>query len=211
MQHNGYVQYGCGLCAPASWTNFDASPTLRVQRIPGLGALLTRGGPRFPRNASYGDITRGLPIAPASCAAIYCSHVIEHLSLEDLKKALRHTHDYLQPGGAFRCVLPDLEQLARQYLASTDEQPAIQFMEASRLGYSRRPQGLERMLREWWGNSRHLWMWDYSSLAAELRRAGFADIRRASFGDADDVRFNDVEEASRWENCLGIECLKAST
>ncbi|MCI5142460.1 MAG: methyltransferase type 11, partial [Candidatus Electrothrix sp. ATG1] len=29
-----FIHYGCGLSAPESWLNFDASPTLRLQRIP---------------------------------------------------------------------------------------------------------------------------------------------------------------------------------
>jgi SAM-dependent methyltransferase len=206
VQHTGHVQYGCGLCAPASWTNFDASPTLRLQRLPVFGALLTRGGPRFPKNVLYGDIVRGLPVAPSSCEAIYCSHVLEHLALEDLRTALRHTHDYLRPGGVFRCVVPDLEHLARAYLASSAEQPAVQFMEAAGLGRRRRPRGLGGALREWLGNSHHMWMWDYESLAAELRAAGFTAVRRASFGDAEDARFRDVEDWHRWENCIGVEC-----
>src|SRR5882724_7131927 len=32
-----YVHYGCLFCAPESWLNFDASPTLRFERIPILG------------------------------------------------------------------------------------------------------------------------------------------------------------------------------
>jgi hypothetical protein len=206
MRHNGYVQYGCGLCAPVSWTNFDVSPTLRLQRIPVVGALLTRGGPQFPKNVYYGDITKGLPIAPASCDAIYCCYVLEHLSLEDMRKALFHTHEALKPGGVFRCVVPDLEVLVRQYLASRDERPAVQFMQDSDLGCQRRPRGLGAVLRAWLGSSHHLWMWDYRSLAAELRAAGFTDIRRAYFGDAEEVRFRDVEEAPSWDNCLGIQC-----
>ena len=62
------------------------------------------------------------------------------------------------------------------------------------------------VLREWLGNSRHLWMWDFKSLAAELRPAGFTSIQRAAIGDADNARFRDVEEPDRWENCLGMEC-----
>jgi hypothetical protein len=208
MEHCGYVQFGCGLTAPDSWTNFDASPTLRLQRLPLIGGLLTRGGPRFPKNVCYGDITKGLPVAPASCQAIYSSHVLEHLSLEDLRSALRHTYEHLKPGGVFRFVLPDLELLAREYLASSSEQPSVQFMESSLLGYSTRPRGLRGFLREWLGNSRHLWMWDFASLSAELRRVGFTSIRRAVMGDADDLRFSAVEEAGRWEKCLGIECRK---
>ena len=135
MKHSGYVQYGCGLTAPPSWTNFDASPTLRLQKLPVLGAVLTRGGPRFPKHVLYGDIVRGLPIEPASCVAVYCSHVLEHLPREDLRAAVRNTLGHLRPGGVFRCVVPDLEHMAREYLASPAEQPAVQFMEGSFLGY----------------------------------------------------------------------------
>lgn len=33
-----FVQYGCGLAAPDGWINFDASPRLRFERLPGAGA-----------------------------------------------------------------------------------------------------------------------------------------------------------------------------
>ena len=65
-------------------------------------------------------------------------------------------------------------------------------------------------MREWFGNSRHLWMWDYRSLGKELRTAGFTDVRRAEFGDSAEPRFRDVEDPGRWENCLGVECCKGT-
>jgi hypothetical protein len=132
--------------------------------------------------------------------------VLEHLALEDLRIALRHTYDYLKPGGVFRCVLPDLEELARDYLSGNQLQPAIRFMEQSSLGCKHRPRNLSGFLREWLGNSQHLWMWDFRSLVVELQQAGFVEIRRAQFGDAADARFRDVEDAGRWERCLGMEC-----
>ena len=49
MSDGLYVQYGCGLSAPAGWMNFDASPTLRFERSP-IGFLYTRNRERFPRN-----------------------------------------------------------------------------------------------------------------------------------------------------------------
>jgi hypothetical protein len=55
IHHNGYVPYGCGLCAPDSWTNFDASPPLRIQSWPVIGWLLTRGGPGIPAGVRFGD------------------------------------------------------------------------------------------------------------------------------------------------------------
>lgn len=207
MKSDNYIQYGCGLSAPESWVNYDASPTLRLQRIPALGPILTRSGPVFPRNIRYGDIVKGLPLARGSCTAIYCSHVLEHLALDDLRTALKNTFAYLKPGGTFRFVLPDLEAMARSYVESSDRQPSVEFMEASLLGQERRPRSIGGLLRDWLGNSRHLWMWDYRSLEVELRAAGFTSVRRAVYGDAADARFRDVEDEGRWSGpVLGMEC-----
>src|SRR5687768_2759097 len=100
-----YVQYGCGWSAPPSWLNFDASPTLRFERLPIVGRLYSRNAQRFPRNVRYGDIVKGLPIAPVSCKGIYCSHILEHLSQEDVEIALANTFRYLRSGGTFRLVV----------------------------------------------------------------------------------------------------------
>ena len=85
-----YIQYGCGLSAPENWVNFDSSPTLRLQKIPLIGGIATRKV-RFPDNIKYGDIVKGLPNIPYnSCDGVYCSHVLEHLSLEDMRIASHH-------------------------------------------------------------------------------------------------------------------------
>ena len=210
LTHNGYVHYGCGLKAPESWTNFDASPTPRLQKIPVVGTVVSRSRPTFPAGIHFGDIVKGLPIEPGSCEAIYCSHVLEHLSLNDFRIALANTLGGLKPKGIFRCVLPDLEALARAYLASDSDRPAEWFMRNTYLGFENRPKGLAGMAREWLGNSRHLWMWDERTLSTELRAAGFTEIRRASFGDSAEPKFAEVEEISRWTGCLGIECRRPS-
>jgi SAM-dependent methyltransferase len=201
-----HVQYGCGLCAPATWTNFDVSPTLRARRIPFIGRLAGSFGPAWPPNVRYGDIVRGLPVPAESCAGVYCSHVLEHLAYDDVAKALKNTLTYLRPGGRFRFVLPDLEQLARVYVASGEADAAHRFMEAGLLGQRTRRRGAAAFLRDWIGNSRHLWMWDFKAMAKQLADAGFFDIRRATMGDSADGRFRDVEDAERWRDCLGMEC-----
>jgi SAM-dependent methyltransferase len=200
------VQYGCGLSAPDGWLNFDASPTLRLQRLPIIGSALTSGRARFPAAVRYGDVIRGLPVAPASAARVYCSHVLEHLSLEDCRKALRETRRILQPGGIFRGVLPDLETLARAYLADASAGAASTFMRETLLGTPSRARGLRAVTVAIAGNSEHLWMWDYKAMAAELAAAGFNDVRRAAMGDSGDAAFAAVEDKSRWDGCLGFEC-----
>lgn len=203
-----YVQFGCGVCAPATWRNFDAGPAFWIQRnLPVLKpALLKRGFPDYPRNIEYGDVIKGLPVAPGSAAAVYCSHVLEHLALDEFRITLRRVFTYLAPGGTFRFVLPDLEGLVRSYTASSDAAAASRFMSESYLGVDAQGKGASRLLKALFGRSAHLWMWDEKNMARELVDAGFTAIRRAQIGDNPDPRFAEVEDAGRWENCLGMEC-----
>lgn len=201
-----FVQYGCGLSAPASWDNYDASPTLRLQKLPLVGSLV--GGPPFPKSVRYGDIRNGLSLPTNSVEAVYCSHTLEHLSLEDFRTALRETHRILRQGGVFRFVLPDLRRIATKYVQSTSPQACIAFMEESLLGRKQRPKGFQGLLRSWLGNSEHLWMWDFESMQPELTQAGFVNVRRATFSDSSIAQFKDVEDPDRWNGELGVECQK---
>src|SRR4051812_24771119 len=116
-----YVQYGCGHSAPVEWINFDISPTLRIQKTPIIGSLFKKQlNTTFPDNVRYGDIVKGLPIEENKCDGLYCSHVLEHLSLFDFRKALSNSYKILKPGGIFRCVIPDLEFSARKYIQNLD-------------------------------------------------------------------------------------------
>lgn len=203
-----FIQYGCGLSAPDGWRNFDASPTLRAKRMPVLGALLSKVGAPFPANAEFGDVTRRLPVADSAAEMVYCSHVLEHLPLDGFRAALRETLRILQQGGTFRLVVPDLEILIDQYKANPADDAAVKFVRDTIMGQESRPQGLAASLRDMLGNAQHRWMWDYKSLAHELRNAGFVDIRRARFGDNDNPALVEIEDETRWHDCLGIECRK---
>jgi len=202
-----YLQYGSGLSAPIGWRNFDSSPTLRLQRFPLIGRFLKRE-PVFPAAAECGDVVKGLPLSEASCQAVYCSHVLEHLSLNDLRRALKETYRLLATGALFRLVVPDLEYEVQSYLANKLPDAAIAFMRSTQLGKEDRDRKFVPFLREWLGNSRHLWMWDYKSLKQELAAVGFSDVRRAQFGDSTEPKFREVEDEARWRACLGIECRK---
>lgn len=205
-RNNLYVQYGCGLSFSSQWRNFDGSPRVRLERTPLLGRLLTGNRFHFPREVEYGDIVRGLPVAPGSCRAVYCSHVLEHLALADCEQALRNTRKILMPGGIFRLVLPDLQVAIQHYSENTSPHAATDFMRETLLGLETRQRNLMGMLRASLGNSPHLWMWDYPSMHEALEKAGFVNIRRAVFGDASDPMFHSVEERVRWRDSLGLEC-----
>lgn len=203
------VQYGCAWDAPESWTNFDSSPTLRLERLPLLHRISHKNGRPFPKSVRPGDIVTGLPIVNASCRLLYCSHVLEHLAFDDCLTAISNSYRLLAPGGVWRIVLPDLRQEVEKYMKDSQATAAEEFMRSSYLGMVERPRGLGARLAEAFGNSRHLWMWDFESLSARLVAAGFFQVRRAQFGDSDYQDFADVENPERWAEALGVECRKS--
>jgi len=91
---------------------------------------------------------------------------------------------------------------------STSPDSAKQFLLDTNLGREKRNRGFKGMILEYFGNSHHLWMWDYKSIEMELKKAGFTDIRRARYGDNEDPMFREVEDENRWTNCLGVESIK---
>ena len=200
------IQFGCGMCAPTTWRNFDAGPAFWLEKTFPFtkSMLIQRGYPDYPSNIEYGDVIKGLPVAPASADAIYCSHVLEHLTLEEFRTTLRNVHTYLAPGGTFRMVLPDIAFLIKEYVESSDPYAASRFMRDSYLGYETQDHGLRRIFYAMFSRAKHLWMWDEKNITAELAAAGFSDIRRAAFGD--DPLFQAVEDEGRWTNNLGMSC-----
>jgi hypothetical protein len=206
-----YVQYGCGSIAHIEWINFDASPTLRIQKIPLIGRIMRNQlNVVFPSNVLYGDIIKGLPLKEEQCDGIYCAHLLEHLSLTDSRISLRNTLKILKEGGIFRCIVPDLEYYAREYINSLDIgelSASTKFIGSDTiLGFTERPRGLRGLITSFWGNSRHLWMWAAKSLSQELRIAGFFQISICKFNDCEDVMFRFIEEDVRFMKAVAIEC-----
>ena len=207
--------YGSAVCAVWLWNvcasyleNFDAGPAFWLQsRLPFLKPFLVKKGfPPYPRNIQYGDVIKGLPIPPQSADAVYCSHVLEHMTLDEFRLAIRNVFSYLRPGGTFRLVLPDLEQLIKLYLNDPSAGAASRFMQDSFLGEQTLCAVYEPcQLRSLAGR-------DISGCGTtresreQLAAAGFTDIRRAQLGDSLDPRFSEVESESRWKDCLGVDC-----
>jgi hypothetical protein len=203
-----YVHYGCHFKAPQEWRNFDASWTLRWERLPLIGRTYTKNSMRFPPNVQVGDIVAGLPVPAASCQGVYASHVLEHLCREDFHRALDNTRNILREGGIFRLVVPDLEWAASEYIrnlrAGNYEANAV-FLQATLLGREKRVRGIRDLVYSWLRTSAHLWMWDGPSLAQALRDHGFRNVRQCQFGDCEDSMFALVEEEGRFEHAAAVE------
>jgi SAM-dependent methyltransferase len=202
---NGYVQFGCGISALEGWRNFDAGPAFWLQKhLPFTKSILIRKGfPDYPvERIEYGDIITGSAVPVNSVKAVYCSHVLEHLTLSEFRRAVRSVFTCLEPGGRFRIVVPDLDFYVSRYVSDPSPERAFRFLNESGLGH---PRG-RGLLAKVFGRSVHLWMWNYEAMAKELEDAGFVEIRRAFFNDSEEPRFKELEEPGRWEDCLGVEC-----
>jgi len=197
------VQYGAGWDAAPGWVNFDSSPSLWLERLPLVGGFIRVNSTRFPAGVQFGDITRGLPLPAGAAKAVYASHVLEHLSYEDARKAVRNTLALLKPGGVFRLIVPDLEVRIHRYTAARaagDSEAASRLMRETLLGRESRASSPVGYLRAMIGNSEHLWMWDEGSVRTLLEEAGFVGIRRCDLGDAADPDFGVVERHDRFRD-----------
>ena len=208
------VQFGCGLCTPEGWTHFDVSPTMLLSRIPFMSHLLRL--PSWSKKVRYGDISNGLPVPLASCDRVYSDQVLEHLTPEDLRKALPNVLSILKHGGVFRSFLPDLEfsleiyqEARRQGRAS---HAASEFVTSIGMGLERRRKGFNS-LKDIFGNSRHQWAWDEAAIRSELETAGFCGFRRALYRDSGDPVFDAIESLSEYRDhprVLGFEVRRST-
>lgn len=56
-----------------------------------------------------------LPISENTAQCVYCSHVLEHLTVKSVENAILEFHRILLPGGVLRIVCPDYELAASAY------------------------------------------------------------------------------------------------
>lgn len=191
-----YVQVGCGVCAPEGWRNFDASPRLRVERMAGIGSVLAlTAGRLFPASAEYGDVRSGLPVGTGTADGVYASHVLEHVSRDDVAGAMAEMFRVLRVGGVLRLVVPDLRARAERYVR---EGRGDDFMASLNMAGAAQARGVLGRARAAFGFSGHRWMYDEASMAAVLTAAGFAGVRRCAFGDSGDPMFDRVEDRGRF-------------
>lgn len=93
---------------------------------------------------------------------IYTSHMLEHFSREDGKKALRRWWEVLKPEGILRIAVPDFEKLASHYMFYRD----LEWILHGTMGSQRHPFDF------------HLSLYDETLLTKVLTETGFTNIHR---------------------------------
>lgn len=95
------LNIGCGPIFHPEWVNIDLIST-------------------SPYVQSY-DIRKGLPFPDAYFKGCYSSHLVEHLARDEACRLLAEISRVLKPGGVVRVVVPDLEMIARIYIATLEQ------------------------------------------------------------------------------------------
>jgi SAM-dependent methyltransferase len=103
---------GCGVHYHCEWDNYDFAPA-----SPAVKVL---------------DLSKSLPFSDAVYEVCYTSHVLEHLPRERVPGLLAEILRILKPEGVLRIVVPDLEAIARLYLAELEAAAAGDSVAADR-------------------------------------------------------------------------------
>jgi SAM-dependent methyltransferase len=218
------VNLGCGPDAPANWINVDGSWNAWFTHHPGLrkffetiGLFRKGSGQQWRVRPLVHDITKPLPFPTNSIAAIYGSHVLEHLYRSDAIQLLAESKRVLEPGGVLRLVVPDVQTMARNYLASKDAQRIDGYHESNesaadllndQLGFRSPapPSGtfVFKFYAIWKDFHHHKWMYDSHSLAKLMTDAGFSSVAEKSFRQSEIPGIEDVEVEARVLNGAGV-------
>lgn len=236
------LNLGCGTRTSPRCVNIDWSIYLRLRKNRAANVVAQRllAGERRTRfdgladDIVVHDLRRGIPAADASCDAVYHSHVLEHLDREHVAGFLGEIRRVLRPGGMHRVVVPDLEKLARLYLADLDacvagtadgarHDDAIavmieQMVRRESFGSSQRPPFARAAENALLGDARrrgetHQWMYDRVNLEHTLTRAGFRDVRvldhlTSAIPEWDHIGLDRAEDDGEYiPDSLYVECV----
>ena len=218
------LNLGCGLLTHPSWVNVDGSWNARLAKYPILRRALSsvrilsaeKAKVPWSNDIFVHDIRKPLPFPDCSADAVYASHLLEHLYREQGQRLILESFRVLASGGIVRIVVPDLNNIVREYLG---DRP---FGELGSPENALPPGDLlnERLLMRWPSPSRrnvvmrvyeawqdfhsHKWMYDERSLSGLIRSVGFVDVVRRNYSESLIPNISDVEDPSRILNGAGV-------
>jgi SAM-dependent methyltransferase len=219
------LQLGCGPGAvPAGWINLDGSWNALLAKYPLARRiiktlqLLPAGLADVPWSSDvvFHDLRRPLPFPDQSFAAVYGSHILEHLYLDQARRLLAECLRVLQPGGVLRMVVPDVYALAEEYVregkinGQVKEQGEKLWADRlnERLGFRSpsAPSGnaIFRVYSAWNDFHSHKWMYDSQSLLFYFQSAGFTQTNVMDYLQSGIHGIEEVELADRLLHGNGV-------
>jgi predicted SAM-dependent methyltransferase len=212
------LNIGSGPAAAPGWVNIDGSWQARLAGHRWLARALSKTlgveVGHWPTAVQYRNVKQGLGCRDGSVAAVYASHLVEHLYREEALTLLREIRRVLKPGGICRIVVPDVAAIVGWYLAHQREpaaqkqQPSSELLMGMMLLRPSRPRGrgVLGFVRQWTDLHEHKWMYDEEGLLALFAEAGFTGAEPRAFLSSAIARdlLSQVEHADRVVNGAGV-------
>ena len=199
------LNLGSGWRTSPYCVNIDWSMYLRAKtsRIGSALAPVVLKGERLERfrsldeNIVVHDLRRGIPAEDNSVDVVYHSHLLAHIDHDRVPGFFAEIRRVLVSNGIHRIVVPDLERLAREYLAHLDTCIAGEGSDRNHDGYvaamielmvrkesvgsSQQPRLARLVENALLGDARrrgetYQWMYDRANLGYSLTEGGFRSI-----------------------------------
>lgn len=210
---NTKIHLGCGLKTPQGWVNVDGSWNAWLAKYPKFKRLLKHlhlipekyfDIPWNPDIVIY-DVRRCLPFPDNSAEAVYASHLLEHLYLDEEEFLLRECFRVLCPGGTLRVVVPDLKAIIEEYMREWEPEGGKKINHcraAERLNQRlllrdiSAPKGsiyfrLYCLLKDY---HLHKYMHDVNSLRVLFEKTGFREVAEMNYLQSRIGNIGDIEE-----------------
>lgn len=147
------------------------------------------------------DARKGLPFRDNSCQAIFCEHVIEHITRDEGIALLRECHRILEPCGVVQISTPD----AGKYLQSYAGDPA--FLQRA-MQHRPAPTPMDRINMVMREGGLHLWLYDAESLMCVFQEAGFEHIAEQQPSTSHCPAMTDLDHPNRKFESVYVEGLR---
>ncbi|MCU1493776.1 MAG: hypothetical protein JWO62_1540 [Acidimicrobiaceae bacterium] len=187
---NAYIDVklnvGCGTDYKAGWVNIDNNSDANITKL----------------DLSW-DFTNPLPFADGSVDFVFNEHLVEHLTVEESRRAITDFIRVLRPGGVMRIAMPDLVSAVDKYLnLPLEDDPAIHTFQ---LDFVKTRAERLNMAFRWWG---HRWLYDWEELERRLLEVDCApgSFKRCRLGESEHPQLRNLE--TRNESVLIAEITK---
>ena len=223
------LHIGCGTVTPEGWINLDGSWNARLANHK-IARRIVKNFKLLPKHAyDVGwtgkvvphDLRKPLPFEDDSLCAIYGSHVLEHLYLDQADRVLKECFRTLRPGGVLRLVVPDLRSFVSAYLKHetrggptqvTNSSPADELNQRLLLRTPCAPVGniLYKLYTALTNFHSHKWMYDTESLAWHISKAGFVGVEQKELwiSNISDIKIIEKKESFEDDNGICVEAVK---
>jgi hypothetical protein len=158
---------------------------------------------------NYLDATSRWPLEDGSVSHVFADNVIEHITLDAGRAMLAEAYRCLQPGGAIRLVTPDIRGHVELYLAGQQGLDSAVGRRYRDIGLVvEHPVDLVRIPIGSFGHHTG-YVYDFDSLDAELKRAGFHSTVRCPLGESEWPEFRGLDgRGEAGDSQIAVEAIR---